>query len=83
MGSGGGGSDGMRMPGLNVTNPVLHGRVSFGEGHLVVAGYTNPVGAIESVATKDVIASIVACSVSGIASGVHSVAEYEPSGERR
>lgn len=82
VGSGGGGSDGMRMPGLKVTNPVLRGRVSFGGDHLGIAGCTNPVGAIESVATKDVIASIVACSVSGIASGVYSVAEYEPSGER-
>ena len=83
VGLGGGGSDGMRMPGLNVTNPVLHGRVSFGEGHLVVAGYTNPVGAIESVATKNVIASIVVCSIGGIVSGVYSAAEYEPNGEQR
>ena len=70
------------MPGLNVTNPVLDGRVSFGADHVGIAGYTNPVGASESVATKNVIASIDGCSVGRVVSGVHSVAEFEPSGER-
>ena len=71
------------MPGLNATNPVLQGHVSFSGDHSAIVRDTNPISMIEGVTTKNVIASIVVCSIGGIVSGVYSVAEYEPNGEQR
>lgn len=69
------------MPGLNATNPVLQDHVSFGGDHSAIAVDTNPIGVVESVTTKNVIASIDACRVGGIVSRIYSVAKYEPDGE--
>ena len=81
VGLGGGASVGIRMPGLNATNPVLQGHVSFSGDHSAIVRDTNPISMIEGVTTKNVIASIDACRVGGIVSRIYSVAEYEPNGE--
>lgn len=83
VGLGGGASVGIRMPGLNATNPVFNGRVSFIGDHPSIIGDTNPVGVVEGVTTKNVMASIDACRIGGVISRMYSAAEYEPNGERR
>lgn len=82
VGLGGGGSDGMRMPGLKVMNPVLNVRVSFSGDDLEIAWHTNPVSALKGITTKRFIDGIAACRVGGVVSRVHGIAEDEPGGKR-